>query len=720
MIPLKWFGRHPRPAHLHRYADGELTEPALSRVRFHLETCADCRGRVAFYSELRATAGQMPAPVPPGELLEDILASREAGERVILPVAAVPVRQAVPLRALAAAAVLVIALGVSLIFTSQAGAGASDLVFEPSRPGLGNLLELEYRPATLLAGDPTLRVRARYRLAEGGAASSDRAGRLLTFELSREDDGMYRGTLRLPPSAVYVAFAVEDTVGERVDANGSRLWELLVHGAEDRPLLEALVRQYDDLEDRNWRAATESARRTADLYPDRAEGWSMLLEHEVRVLEGPDMEARIGEHREIFARLKSRALASPEASASELAALGRYARLLGDRDAEQSLARILQARYPGHPAAIQARVLEEVEGAPDSRGKLEVLEAEWQRSGTAAEVVPDVGFTIAASLGDPEVMLRWADRLSRTGLEGAADAAVALAGTPSLRSVGIQHLRDVIGRIEQRPDAERALHESRSEFRDRRDAWVRSLQGHLARALMDAGNVEDGLDLLARAAAGGWDPEVFRTAAEAELVAGDTSGALTLTARVAVDPLVRTAWVDSMRSLLGGRARGTAWEDLLAEARVELAQRVGTGPMPARPFPDGITVRSAAGAADLDGLLQGRTTLVAFWHRHSWPFLEDLENLDALNAAYEGRDLQLLTVSVEPIGPGLEEFLRSHATDLPVLFDTGDTAARTLGVWSTPEYVVVDRTGRIRVRTADLGRAARVAESLEQEASRPG
>jgi hypothetical protein len=713
MIPMKWFDRHPESRLLNRLADGELRGSALTRVQRHLETCADCRTRVSFLKQLQETAHRIPHPTPPRELLGEILASRAAGERVILPASTAPARapRAIPVAA-AAAATVVLAVGLSLVLASRAGAGASDLLFEPGQPAAGNVVELRYSPATMLAEEQTLRLRARYRTADDGVPEeSDR--RLLVAELRRGDEGHYKGSLRLPPSAVYATFAVEDVSGERVDANDLRLWDLLVHGAEGLPLPEALEEMYDELEGRNWRAATETAQRAADLYPDRAKGWALLWDHEMKVLEGSALDERRQEHLETFRRLETNALRSAGVPAQELAALQMYARLLEDSESADRLGRLLQERYPSHVAAIQLRIVEAVAVAPDDAARLAVLEEEWQRSGHAADVVPGAGFATAARLGDPEAIRQWAERLRRLGLAQEVGAARVLTEAPELREEGIDLLREVIKRIDRLPDGERPLHLSRSEFRERKRARIRELQGELATALVQNGRTAEGLDLLGAAAAQGWDPDVFRTAAEVKLAAGDTEAALDYAAMVAADPLADSDWVESIRL----RSPDAEWDERLRAARLEMATRMLARAEPPRPFPTGLPVQDSGGhRSELAEVLAGRTTIVAFWHRHSYPFLQDLETLNGLSDLQGATGPRLISVSVEPPSDGTERFLERHSPSFPVYFDLDDRAASLLGVWATPAYVVVDRQGAIRHRTSDLAEATRMADVVD----RPG
>ena len=62
-------------------------------------------------------------------------------------------------------------------------------------------------------------------------------GTFFSTELTPDDrmEGVFRGAVRLPGSAVYAHFAVEDRRGEYVDHNGHRFWDLLARYDDGQP-----------------------------------------------------------------------------------------------------------------------------------------------------------------------------------------------------------------------------------------------------------------------------------------------------------------------------------------------------------------------------------------------------------------------------------------------------------------------------------------------------
>jgi len=126
--------------HLSAYLDRELTADLSAAVRAHLDACAECRDLAA---DLRATAdllGRLPARPAPGHLADDVM--REIERRGILAIGApaepelqertLPMRR--PRfwpRALAVAAMLVMALGIGILaYLGRPGQQT------PSAPGL--------------------------------------------------------------------------------------------------------------------------------------------------------------------------------------------------------------------------------------------------------------------------------------------------------------------------------------------------------------------------------------------------------------------------------------------------------------------------------------------------------------------------------------------------------------------------------------------------------
>ena len=134
---------------------------------------------------------------------------------------------------------------------------------------------MTYSPLATLADEPELVLRGHFR-----TPADERYNRGLRNErmatLERQPGGTFTASFTLPDSAVYAAFVVEDMAGQRLDADGGTLFELLVHTSDGKPLYHSLMQRAYDFAGRNWITAYESNRRAMELYPDSLAGWSEL------------------------------------------------------------------------------------------------------------------------------------------------------------------------------------------------------------------------------------------------------------------------------------------------------------------------------------------------------------------------------------------------------------------------------------------------------------
>ena len=346
---------HPPTRVLSRFAADELSPDDRVRVARHLAACHRCRHTA---QELRATVAalrEVPVPELPGDLFERILERRAAGERIILPAALpAPAARRVKswLAALAAGVVLALVSSLAVFRAPDLAASASEMTISPRSVRAGQPISVEYRATPKLAGEARLVLRARlstrnsamvYEHAEVGV-------------LVRQAGGVYRGTLVLPDSVVYAAFAVEDPSGTRVDYNPAE-WDLLVHGADGRPLLAALEQQTNYRTEWNTELAVETARARTELYPDNSDGWlTLFYEQESATLSPGSRDSLHALYGERFRTLERQYLSRPRLTAEEMSGLSSFASALSDTVAEQRWEDRLIATYPRHIAGVQRRV----------------------------------------------------------------------------------------------------------------------------------------------------------------------------------------------------------------------------------------------------------------------------------------------------------------------------------------------------------------------------
>lgn len=192
-------------------------------VADHLPDCAACREAVEFFQRLAAATAE-PLPVP--DVTKAVLDRRRSGERIQL------VQKPAVLRkvqyGLAASIALAFGLVGYLLFVPTARANRSVLEFDPAVLAPASTVNVSYKPAGLLAGEDSLRLRVRSRTADSPFPRGGPIGELQTATLKPAGGGTYEGKIAVDPDAIYVAAVVEDFQGERVDTNFGRLWDSFV------------------------------------------------------------------------------------------------------------------------------------------------------------------------------------------------------------------------------------------------------------------------------------------------------------------------------------------------------------------------------------------------------------------------------------------------------------------------------------------------------------
>ncbi|HEX8274617.1 MAG TPA: redoxin domain-containing protein [Longimicrobiaceae bacterium] len=707
---------HPRFRSLARFAAGGLEGGARARVAAHLAGCGRCRDEVAALRRASADARATPVPAPPADALERILARRAAGERVVLPAAERAAhrggRRVLP--ALAASLVLLVAAASLFVRAPELQADDSELRLLPAQPRAGATVTVEYRATAKLGGEERLVLRARFRAA-GEARQNFQIPHLGVAELERTADRTFRGSFRLPDSAVYAVFAVEDARGTRVDANGEA-WELLVHAADGRPLADALAQRREDASERNQRLAAEATRELARLYPEHP--WSGLLlfslERSEATRAGADSlrlahRPRVGaSHR----RLSQAQAPSPE----EMGGLLRYAGAVGDTAVERHWRTRLLREHPVSPRAVQERVfaLRDAHRADPARllGEFERL---WEEAGPASAQLAFSAYQTALASGDAAAALRWGERLERHEPSMRLLLVHTLVRVPGAREEGMQRLRSELRRLDEMRPEERMLTQTVDDQRATSRLVAGRFLGSLGQALIASGRTAAGLDTLDRAVEGRWDAALFRTIADTRLATGDTAGAAPLLARVAADPSAPPAFVDSARLRLGRRFRASAWPAQVDSARDAmrahvLGETVNRG------------LRGRVGLADAAGkpfrLDAGTETLVAFWSRHCPPSLEQLGRLQAASARLRARGVRVVAVTEEAPSEETRRWLAEQGFTFPAYHDVDGDAARAFENRVTPRYFVLDAAGRIRFDShapEAAERAAAVLQALRRE-----
>lgn len=698
---------HPSFERLSRYADAELTGKARERVASHLAGCTRCRDTIRFIRDLGEVARNLPAPEPPADALPRLLARRAAGERVILPTAdPVPI-EAEQKRALPAiAATIVLFMAGALLFSvPRLGADRSRLEFSPERPRAGATVQVRYAAGSLLDSEPTLVLRGRLRFADG----SHRVTEVAT--LTRGADGVFHGVVSLPDSVVYGAFAVEDSDASRVDSNNSRLWELLVHGEDGKPLYEALRERTNDLFIRNWELAHETARTAERLYPDRAWSGYTLFRFESALAQGAARDSVVRHHRERLREL-DRHWAQQGPTEDDAAFLAMYAMALGEREIHERWRSFLLQHAPGHRTSLQFRLFD-LQRDTEGDSLLENLERLGAEAGFGHRELVVAGLFEAIRVRDTSAAMRWANRYLEIAPEDAGMIAHALAEAIAPNAELYAWLREVgIKAVNGDLPLEREPHETATEHRRKLADLGASVQHVIARTCLRAGDSECALEHLGSAAAIAWNPVVFDAFAHVLADRGRTEEAAQFLARVAIDPLADSANAANADALGRSWVGDHRWQDALDRAHSALAAHVAPYAVYRRIPSDLELLDSDGDRVSTGAALTGTISVVAFWSPQSAPAIEALPEIERAAHVLQRESIRTIAVQLDRASTEAEDRWKAMMPSVEQYFDPRRELAAAVDQWGTPEYFVVDQAGIVRFRYPVLQTAILQAKSL--------
>lgn len=480
---------HPNEFSLSRFADGDLPPDQLAELASHVEACDSCREYVDGVRRLGALVREWNPPVPPG-LANEVIRRRAAGERVALQVESDPTRRdRSTVRRFAAAAVIVLMAGIAsylVLQTPALEATRGELRITPEMPRPGTTAEFVYRPASYLAEEDSLRLRARAREAGDRPPRGGLIGDLRSTTLRRQPDGTYRGQLPVGEDDVFLAAAVEDFAGRNIDTNFGQLWEILVAGESGEPSSEALEARYRILEPYNSVMATGWAREITRQYPNEPIGWTLLLIHD-RAVHADSLPAeRLRFHHAKLDTLIAR-LDSQPATAKQLAWLASYANRLGRNQARDALHDRLARIDPAHPEILDHSVLETYVGDVSSDRRLAVLDSLWSVHEAGSETMMLAALREAAVTGDTAAARRWLDRNRRNDLAPTYRVLAMVSLDPDLAEDRIQLMREQLDSLRATGDEARPLRLSRDEYAVERRQAVAGQERAVAEALIATG-----------------------------------------------------------------------------------------------------------------------------------------------------------------------------------------------------------------------------------------
>jgi hypothetical protein len=709
--------RHPGHQTLSLYVDDELTEGRRTHVVEHLEGCLKCQREVDFMLEAQRGLREIAKPRPPRDLLEHILERRNAGERIILPTAwASPrrLRPAIPAVAGFALAVLAAAVGVLILGSGEATAGASGMAFSPSNLARSEEIEIEYTTVGVLAAEPKLILRGRYLTADDHIQFGE-GGTYFSTELWPKDGGTFRGRVGLPGSVVYAQFAVEDSEGEYVDHNGYRSWDLLAEYEDGRPKFEALWQRSRVYESRDPQEAYESIKQLTELYPDRVEAWSARYGYEKNVVASTLSETLERTHRAKFDEFFQRAVLGT-LSASELGELVNYARRLNERSAQEVWTGLLNRLHPTDPIAVRERV-EELNRTLESepRALLIEFEREWEKVGPVQPILLQYAYNAAVRAHDASAIRRWSERLVSVRPARTGRMATDLARMPSLRAFAADLIRRELDRLERVSELERPVYLSVTEYRLENRRQRHDLLATLGRMLIEDGQAEAGIDTLLLAAETGWHPELFMELASLIGSRGDPETALRFHALAAIDPLARAVDLESAPGDIVRVTDALSWAEALEAAREEQQDRINATQVIRSPV-DNVALRRPGGAVvPLDDLVGEAGTIAFLWSRWAQQAASMAKELGKYRDRLLAQGITILAITRDPDPePALQDW-RELGVDLPVYVDPRGEATTALQSFWIPDLLVLDADKRVRFDPVDLDEAVRAVLTLSPD-----
>ena len=93
---------------------------------------------------------------------------------------------------------------------------------------------------------------------------------------------------------------------------------------------------------------------------------------------------------------------------------------------------------------------------------------------------------------------------------------------------------------------------------------------------------------------------------------------------------------------------------------------------------------------------RGKVVLLNFWATWCPACRQEIPSLEALNLQMQGKDFQLLAVSLDEEGwPAVDRFLSVYPLTIMILLDVRGDVASLYGTYQLPESYLIDKNGTI-------------------------
>jgi peroxiredoxin len=581
----------------------------------------------------------------------------------------------------------------------------------------GDEVAVTYKPIGTLTDEPELVLRGTYGTADDKSWRIRLEERLLTIPtMNRGSGGMFATRFTLPDAAVYAAFVVEDATGQQLDANSGRLFDLLVHAPDDRPLYHAFRRRADEFEDRNVHTSLEALRRAMELYPDSLDGWSELRSLERSALGSTTGDSLFAWHKGHFAQLHERYRdRSEELSPSAVQGLAGYAAAVLDQEgtahwtsiAEQTAGTDAWAMHVGW------RTLTRLEADGDTTLALAEFERHWPDAQGTLSPFEIFAFELALAARELNSLDQWTERLFPHGLVGLAlPRMIAVIPERRARAVELARVRHEL------PDPVRPLGRTADEHAQSVAVQRGALLKDYARFLNEFASPDAAMAIVEEATTRSASPDLFEILGELKLAAGDAQGAARAYAALASDPSVSPNQADSLAMLVGYEPDSPEWHALLEAGTEQVLPHVLSAAVDWTPGDAWVTDADGDRHALAD-LTSGKPTVLIFWARWCPPCVQKIPAVVRLQETMERLGAQVLSVAWrDPPSAEMAAFIEERGITYPVYYDLEDDATDAFGVYAIQANFVLDAKGRVRFERPELVDIPRQVGLLESEPAR--
>lgn len=598
------------------------------------------------------------------------------------------------------AAVSLLAVCPVLSCSAESGSETA-LRFSPEHPIAGDEIAVTYTPLETLAEESELVLRGTYRTADDKPWQVRLEERLLMIPaMNRGSDGSFTTRFTLPEAAVYAAFVVEDATGERLDANGGRIFDLLVHAPDGRPLYHAFRRRADEYEDRNIHTSLEALRRAMELYPDSLDGWGELRSFERSALGSTTGDSLFVWHQENFAGLQDRYRdREEELSLSTIKGLLSYSDAVRDEQGEAHWEAVAERTVGTDEWAMDTgwRILNRLLADGDTALALAEFERHWPDARGTLSPFQSFAFELALDARALPALDRWVDRLFPHGMTGLAlPRMIAVIPERRARAVELARMRYEL------PDPVRPLGRTADEHAQSVAVERAALLKDYARFLNEYASPDEAMEIVEEATTRSASPDLFEILGELKRAAGDMEGAARAYAALASDPSMSPTQADSLAMLAGHDPDGPAWRALLEAGTMQALPHVMSAAVDWTPGEAWVTDASGNPHALAD-LTAGQPTVLIFWARWCAPCVQKIPAVARLEETMERLGAQVLSIAWrDPPGAEMAAFIEERGITYPVYYDLEDDATNAFGVYAIQANFVLDAEGRVRFERSEL------------------